>query len=146
MSTEPAGWAPELENWIVALSRTVLNTVALAIVTVAPVSNREPVIVPHVPAVVTTLGETPAMVGCSPIGDGAGATAEGGLAGADPGGAGSDDGMDGEGGNPPHAAVVNVSSIPIVVSFKFALPAATTRGAYCSTHARCRCPASTTQS
>jgi hypothetical protein len=35
-------------------------------------------------------------------------------------GAGSDDGTDGEGGNPPHTAVVNatISSVPILVSFK----------------------------
>jgi len=43
------------------------------------------------------------------------------MGGGDTDGAGSDDGSDGEGGNPPHAAVVNVSSIAIVVSFKFAL-------------------------
>jgi hypothetical protein len=35
---------------------------------------------------------------------------------------GSDDGTDGEGGNPPQAAVVNatISSSPTLVSFKFA--------------------------
>jgi len=121
MSTEPAAWAPELENWIVVLSRTVLNTVAFEIVTVAPFSNCEPVIVPHVPAVVTTLGETPAIVGCNPVGGGVGATTEVGMGGGDTDGAGSDDGTEGDGGNPPHAAVVNVSSIPIVVSFNFAL-------------------------
>ena len=117
MSTEPAACAP-VENWIVVLSRTVLNTVAFAIVTVAPGSNCEPVIVPHVPAVVTTFGETLAILGCRPVGDGAGAMAEGGV---DTDGAGSDDGTDGKGGDPPHATVVNVSSIPILVSFKFAL-------------------------
>ena len=47
---------------------------------------------------------------------------EGGVGGNDTDGAGSDDGTDGEGGNPPQAAVVNaaISSIPILVSFKFA--------------------------
>jgi hypothetical protein len=48
-------------------------------------------------------------------------TTEGGS-GEDTGGAGSDDGTDGEAGDPPQAAVVNttISSIPILVSFKFA--------------------------
>ena len=47
---------------------------------------------------------------------------EGGVGGKDTDGAGSDDGTDGEGGDPPQAAVVNatISSIPIPVSFKFA--------------------------
>ena len=46
----------------------------------------------------------------------------GGAGGKDTDGAGSDDGTDGEGGNPPQAAVVNAttSSIPTLVSFKFA--------------------------
>jgi len=120
MSTEPAACAP-VENWIVVLSRTVPNTATFAMVTVAPGSNCEPVIVPHVPAVVTTFGETPAIVGRRPVGGGAGPTTEGGS-GEDTGGAGSDDGTDGEAGDPPQAAVVNttISSIPILVSFKFA--------------------------
>ena len=103
-----------MANWMVVLSRTVLNTAAFAIVTVAPGSNCEPVIVPHVPAVVTTFGETPVIVGCRPVGGGAGATT---------GGAGSDDGTDGEDGDPPHAAVVTAttSSIRVLVSFKFEL-------------------------
>ena len=46
---------------------------------------------------------------------------DGGVDGKDTDGAGSDDGTDGEGGNPPQAAVVNatISGIPILVSFKF---------------------------
>jgi hypothetical protein len=46
----------------------------------------------------------------------------GGVVGGDTDGAGSDDGTDGEGGNPPQATVVKatISSIPILVSFKFA--------------------------
>jgi hypothetical protein len=108
-----------VENWIVVLSRTVLNTATFAMVTVAPGSNCEPVIVPHVPAVVTTFGETPAIAGRRPVGGGAGSIR---LDGDDAPGEGSDDGTDGEGGNPPHAAIVNaaISSIPILVSCKFA--------------------------
>jgi hypothetical protein len=96
----------------VVLSWTTLNTVAFAIFTVAPGSNCAPVIVPHVPAVVTTFGEMAAIVGWMPVGvDGEG----------DPDGAGSDDGTDGEGGDPPQAAAVNaiISSISILASFKF---------------------------
>jgi hypothetical protein len=48
---------------MVELSRTTLNTVAFAIFTVAPDSNCAPVIVPQVPAVVTTLGDMPVIVG-----------------------------------------------------------------------------------
>jgi hypothetical protein len=70
----------------------------------------------------------PTIVGCRPVGGvggvggGAGSTTEGGVGGKDMDGAGSDDGTDGEGGNPPQAAVVNatISSIPTLVSFKFA--------------------------
>jgi len=112
MSTEPAACSPA-ENWIVVLSRTVLNTVAFAIVTVAPGSNWEPVIVPHVPAVVTTFGETPPIVGCGPVGVDGTATDD----------AGSDDGTDGDGGNPPQVVTANAStSTPNLVSFTFALP------------------------
>jgi hypothetical protein len=123
MSTEPAAWGPESVNRIVFLSWTVLNTLPFAIFTAAPGSNCEPVIVPHVPAVVTTFGVTPAIMGWRPVGVGAGSMTEGGVAGDDTLGAGSDDGTDGEGDSPPQAAVVNasISNIPIVVSFKFAL-------------------------
>jgi hypothetical protein len=112
MSTEPAACAAPV-NRIVVLSPTVLNTATFAIVTVAPGSNCDPVIVPHVPAVVTTFGETAAIVGRRPVGDGAGVTTDG---------AGSGDGTDGDDGEPPQAAAVNatMSSIPILVSFKFA--------------------------
>jgi hypothetical protein len=111
MSTEPAACALPV-NRIVVPSPTVLNTATFPIVTVAPGSNCEPVIVPQVPAVVTTFGETAAIVGCGPVGDGAGVTTDG---------AGIDEGTDGEDGDPPQAAVVNASSIPILASFKFAL-------------------------
>ncbi|HEU5256541.1 MAG TPA: hypothetical protein VFU28_11160 [Vicinamibacterales bacterium] len=75
---------------------------------------------PHVPAVVTTLGKTPAIVGCGPVGVGDGTTTEG-VADGDTDGVDGDEGPDGEDGSPPQAAAVNASSRAIPVSFKFAL-------------------------
>jgi hypothetical protein len=48
---------------MVVLSWTTLNTATFAIVTVAPDSNCKPVIVPHVPAVVTRFGKMRVTVG-----------------------------------------------------------------------------------
>lgn len=96
------------------LSPTVLNTVAFPIFTVAPGSNCEPVIVPHVPAVVTTFGETAAMIGWSAVAG----PVRGAAGGEETEGVGTADGSEDAAGNPPQFANASVNiAIPMRLIF-----------------------------
>ena len=104
------------------LSPTVLNTVVLPMFTVAPGSNCEPVIVPHVPAVVTTFGETPAMIGWSPVGGAVGGPLGDAAEGEETEGSGTADGSEDDAGDPPQLASANVNiAVPMLVIFISAL-------------------------